>query len=263
MKKADEWKTRLRIQQDLSNSAYFVTLTYDDEHLPKDDKGNPCFSRKHLKIYHAKMREYLKRGAVFYDSVLGRCEIPLNSRKFKYFLTSEYGPEKGHRPHYHVIYFDLPDDQATAELLVRKSWSYGSIVTLSPLTPGRIGYSAEYAMNAKLCRFAPPDWMDPIFVVSNGVGNFVPYQSSLTDWFRQNPTKRVYFPTPKKNGRMGKAPLARYLKLKLFDEDMRERINAERETHQRSMSFVELQAAQQACLDAVKRVKQKKLHING
>lgn len=259
--KADEWKTRLRLQEDVSSTALFVTLTYDEDHLPKDEKGNPCFSRQHLKIYHAKLREYIKRGFFIDDFTGKRFDLP--NRKFKYFLTSEYGPDEGHRPHYHVIYFDLPE-LYTAELLIRKSWTYADVITVSPLTPGRISYCAEYALGARLARFAPADWMKPIFVVSNHIGDASMYCSeSLLNWWRENPTKRVYFPTPTKSGRMSKAPLGRYLKQKIFDDDMRTRIEDERAARYRPLTFRELQMSREAAKLAEDHIIRKKLHTNG
>lgn len=239
MNRAEDWKTRLRLQQEASSSAFFVTLTYDDEHLPHDENGNPCFAPDHLKAFHKKMRVYLKRGEFIDDRPLfGKYRFPLENRPFKYFVTSEYGPDEGHRPHYHGIYFDLPDDIYTTELLIRKCWIYGSIITVSELSEGRISYTAEYALNARVCSFAPPDWMPHIFRVSKGIGAALFESPRVVDWMRQNPAKRVYLPAP--GG--GKRRLSRYLKDKVFDDDMKARISDEYALRHRLLTPEEFRA---------------------
>lgn len=259
--RAEDWITRLTIEQENSSSAYFVTLTYDDEHLPKDKNGNPCFSSGDLKTFHKKLRVYLKRGEFLFDTpVFGRSRFSLTNRPFKYFICSEYGPGEGHRPHYHGIYFDLPDDIYTTELLIRKAWIYGSVVTVEGLTSGRMRYTAEYALNARLASFAPSDWMPHIFRVSNGVGKAFMRCSGVVSWMRENPAKRVYLPTP--GG--GKRRLSRYLKNEVFDDDMKARIADEYSSHHQQMTIDELLAFEQRGKEferqLIKRIRIKKLH---
>lgn len=259
MNRAEDWKSRLSIEREASSSAYFVTLTYDDEHLPHDLNGNPCFCPGHLKDFHKKMRVYLKRGELI-DNHFGEHRFKLDNRKFKYFLTSEYGPDSGHRPHYHGIYFNLPDDIYLAELLIRKAWIYGTVITVSEVTEGRISYTAEYALNARLCSFAPKDWMPHIFRVSKGIGSAL-MDSSLKDWMRENPAKRVYLPT---KGGSVKRRLSRYLKDKVFDDDMKARIQDEYALRHRILSFDELRDKALNGLEyerqVINRIRSKKLH---
>ena len=101
MNKAAEWFARLRIQQRYSDTATFVTLTYNDAHLPPprvDSEGFRHYdvSKDDIRYYHYRLRKSLG---------------PEKSRKLKYFLVSEYGPNPDngwlYRPHYHAIYFNL------------------------------------------------------------------------------------------------------------------------------------------------------------
>lgn len=65
---------------------WFLTLTYDDAHLPK----NGSLVKSHLSSFLEIMRHYCSR-----------C-----SSAFRYFGCGEYG-EKYHRPHYHLSLFGL------------------------------------------------------------------------------------------------------------------------------------------------------------
>lgn len=76
-----EWESRDYPPEEI----LFVTLTYSDEHLPKD--GN--LDKKHLTNFRKRLRE--RYG------------------KFRYFNVGEYGSKRW-RPHYHLIIFGLRKD---------------------------------------------------------------------------------------------------------------------------------------------------------
>lgn len=264
-RRSEEWITRLKIENEYSTSAYFVTLTYDDEHLPKDDNGNPCFNSDHLKDFHKRMRVALERKHfVTRYPLFGKKSFPLEGRPFKYFISSEYSPDSNdtgiYRPHYHGIYFDLPEDPFIADLFVRACWKYGSILTIEPLTEGRLRYTAEYALNARLASFAPDDWMPPIMRVSRGMGASLLKQDNIIDWMRSAPAKRCYMPAP--GGK--RLRLSRYLKLKIFDDDMRAQINDERALHYQKLSREEfekhLDLGFELSRQLERKIRQKKLH---
>lgn len=215
--KAEEWKNRLRIQMEASSSAFFVTLTYDDEHLPHDENGNPCFSVRHLQLFHKLLRKRLKQGFLV-ESMTGK-RLPLVDRKFKYFIVSEYGAKgEGHRPHYHGIYFDLPEDIWTTNLLICECWKNSTVLTVSKLTDTRINYTVEYAVDFKFHLFCPEGWQKPIMLRSIGLGVGIMTPDRL-DWWRKSPHNRVYIPMHGKKFRLG-----RYLRDKIFDDDMKARI---------------------------------------
>lgn len=221
--KIEDWTTRLRIESENSSSAYFVTLTYDPEHLPHDSVGQPCFDKRHLQLFHKRLRSTLHRKS--FVSPFG-VSIQLQDRPFRYYLVSEYGgsTDGEHRPHYHGIYFDLPDDPDIAYLLVHHCWQYAQVVEVSPLTSGRISYTVAYAFDLELHVNWNPAWMRPFNMMSKGLGKSVLEQDNLLDWWRRSPHNRVYFPD---HG--AKLRLSRYLKDKIFDDDMKARIADKRE----------------------------------
>lgn len=79
---SNEWVLRCKMELEQCEKATFITLTYDNEHLP--DKSN--LKRKDV-------QDFLKR--------LRRKIEPL---KIRFFGCGEYG-SKGSRPHYHLIIF--------------------------------------------------------------------------------------------------------------------------------------------------------------
>lgn len=95
----------------------FVTLTYDDEHLPAQGTLVP----KHA-------QDWLKR-----------LRLAIEPRRIRYYLVGEYGDESW-RPHYHAAVFGLsPLEEDT----VRSTWGMGHI-TLGTLTPASASYIAGY-----------------------------------------------------------------------------------------------------------------------
>lgn len=120
IKKAiDAWCLRLAHEMEVSSSAFFITLTYDDEHLPPGAE----LCKRDLQLFLKRLR---KRNA-----------------GIRYFAIGEYGTEKG-RPHYHAVIFNLID-----LCLITDSWvdihgrPIGHIVG-DRATMGRIRYMVEY-----------------------------------------------------------------------------------------------------------------------
>lgn len=74
---------------------YFVTLTYNDAHLPSDGAN-----LKHIQRF----KKRLKRNAEIHYRDRG---IDFDSSRIKFLITSEYG-KKTHRVHYHCMVFGLP-----------------------------------------------------------------------------------------------------------------------------------------------------------
>ena len=82
-----QWATRMMHEAQENENNHFITLTYDNENLPKD--GSLC--KKHMQDFHKRLRDKFK------------------NHKIKMFYCGEYG-DKSERPHYHGIYYNLPLD---------------------------------------------------------------------------------------------------------------------------------------------------------
>jgi hypothetical protein len=86
--KSVNWAIRCEHEMSLHDANCFITLTYDEENLPKDYSLNKWHFEKFMKRF--------------------RKEI--SPKKIRYFMCGEYGDESW-RPHYHAIIFgyDFPD----------------------------------------------------------------------------------------------------------------------------------------------------------
>jgi len=116
LNKARGWSIRIMHEVKISKLSCFVTLTYNDENLPKN---------KSLVIEHCqKFMKRLRKNT---------------SLKIRYFLGAEYG-EKEKRPHYHIILFGINKDFRTE---IERSWGLGYI-TVDDVTLERALYVAKY-----------------------------------------------------------------------------------------------------------------------
>lgn len=80
---------------------YFLTLTYSDENVRTGIFGTREKPYIHAILNYEDVSSFLKRLRRFFKYYLGY-------EGFKYFCGSEYG-SRGHRPHYHLILFHVPD----------------------------------------------------------------------------------------------------------------------------------------------------------
>lgn len=110
-----DWIYRCEREAELHRFNYFFTLTFNEDHLPPDEKGVwDCFTR-FRKAY------WSERGS------------------FPYFVSLERGDLHG-RLHLHLLMYS---DKPVPKDLVRHLWSYG-FIKRSSITPKRIRYAASY-----------------------------------------------------------------------------------------------------------------------
>lgn len=95
-----EWTLRLMYEREYWNKANFITLTYDDVHLPQADS---LFFKGTLKP---------SDSTLFWKNI----RKDLGDEKIKYYLCGEYG-DKGHRAHMHSVVYGLDTSQNTADLI--------------------------------------------------------------------------------------------------------------------------------------------------
>lgn len=170
-----EWANRL-VLESLDHdydTCFFVTLTYDDDHLPRfefdDDKlFNLCNCLKSSKLdqYHEDHINMLidnQHSTLKYSdfqSFLKRLRSSLKyygyPSDFRYYVSGEYG-EKYRRAHYHAIFFNLhlPDlvlygrnfngDGLYTSSFLEECWSNG-FVCISNVSWNTMSYTARYVM---------------------------------------------------------------------------------------------------------------------
>lgn len=105
------------LEAHLHQCAYFVTLTYSDENLPKDGSVSGVEAQLFLK----------------------RLRSRVSPMPVRYFIVGEYG-DVSLRPHYHAVLFgDFPEES------VRASWTLGH-VHVGTVTPQSCGYVVSYVL---------------------------------------------------------------------------------------------------------------------
>lgn len=106
-------KSRMILEQSVHKCPpLFLTLTYDNEHLPYDG-----VSVRDVQLFFKRLRRYLE---YHYPN------MPL----FRYMAFSEYAPDRSHRAHYHIIIFGLdifnPYDALKLEsIITNQCWKKG------------------------------------------------------------------------------------------------------------------------------------------
>lgn len=88
------WMARILLEQKSHDESCFVTLTYNDDHLPADGS----LEREHYQSFVKRLRKHF------------------SPTKIRYFLVGEYG-DTTERPHYHAAIFGI-----SAEALAGTEW---------------------------------------------------------------------------------------------------------------------------------------------
>lgn len=96
-RRADAWAFRILQEKKRSTSAHFVTLTYDDQHVPINPETMTITLDKEA------IPKYMKRLRKLHEKVYKL--KPSLRMKLKYYAVGEYG-EDYERPHYHIILFN-------------------------------------------------------------------------------------------------------------------------------------------------------------
>lgn len=200
-----DWIRRIICESWLHSSNVFITLTYDDAHLPVGGIVSKSDIQKFLKRLRNAPRDF-----------------GVAPSEFRYFIVSEYG-KKRHRPHYHGILFGLDLFDAkwcrrfaclasdlrpiyTSDVLSR-IWSKG-FVSVDEVTPKSIAYVVKYISKDS----------DGFRLYSRGLGKgvFFNADNTLTKFGSQSYANGfVVFPVGDRQFVKGAIPknIDRYLKL--------------------------------------------------
>lgn len=202
--KAREWGFRSYVESLSYDSSIFLSLTYDDEHIPIGPKGFPTLRKADTQTFWKDFRYYV-----------GEC---------RYLLSGEYG-EHTHRPHYHAVVFGVDLDNPVfydkfysprkkAWIARCKAWKFGE-VCIGNVTVGSCQYVAKYVVKRKTGRAGQAYYekygIEPEFATMSrrpGLGY---------DYLKENESliKRHGYVMIKGH----KTPLSRYYIDKLYDKE--------------------------------------------
>ena len=117
-----EWAIRCTHEAQMYDDNMFLTLTYDDEHLPADLNLDHEHFQKFIRAIRDKYNKYTKR-----DPETNEITEP----GIRYYMCGEYGGRTG-RPHYHAIIFNFrfPDLKHEGERRGHRVWSSADLEEL-------------------------------------------------------------------------------------------------------------------------------------
>jgi hypothetical protein len=115
-RRLNDWVFRLKQEDKVAESSYFITLTYNTDHVPLCNNGM-TLDPNDLTKFFKRIRKY--------------------GENIRYYAVGEYG-SKSWRPHYHIILFNLKDLDH-----IFKGWKLGSI-HIGDVTSASIGYTCKY-----------------------------------------------------------------------------------------------------------------------
>lgn len=215
------WVFRLKQENKYSHSCHFITLTYNDDHIPITKNGYYTLDKKQLRSFFNKLRrEQTKWICEYYGWKKPRCVnrnlwrrlITYRFKKYKikkpkYFAVGEYGTLT-QRPHYHMIMFNLADDA-----LINSSWNKG-FVDVQPLKhDGGLVYVVSYILGLKHSEHREPEFSQ----MSKNLGlEFLTPQ--MVKWYQEDPERQYV-----QDGAYRKA-LPRYYRDKIYSEEDRKYI---------------------------------------
>lgn len=207
------WASRIMVESLQWSDNTMVTLTYDEDHMPRLDDGRGILVRDELTGFLKRLRKAVQ------------------PHKFRFFGCGEYGDESM-RPHFHVILFNMPNcvygqsryDKRLRIVecckncdLIRDKWARGGVF-LCELNMSTSQYVAQYVTKKMLHVDDPrlkglsPEF--PAMSLRPGIGYdaMYDYASTLLEFDIHH--RRVDVPSTIQIGKRV-LPLGRYLQKRL------------------------------------------------
>lgn len=178
-----EWTFRILEEEKTCKSSHFVTLTYNDENLPRSRDGTPTIDKSDHQNFVKILRKKTKE-------------------KIKYFAVSEYGSQFD-RPHFHSIMFNANQD------IIHESWKKG-FVNIGEVTQASIHYVTGYVIQASQLKGQKETI--PGAMVSNRPAIGYGYIKRIGDFHNRTDSLQVTYP----GGQTQKLP--RYYSTKLYSD---------------------------------------------
>jgi hypothetical protein len=198
------WSFRLIKEGESSETALFVTLTYDTKYVPITEKGYMSLNKRHIQTYMKRLRK-------------------LSDKKLKYYVCGEYGSKRD-RPHYHMIIFNADAEK------VERAWSeykagYGFVpfgsIYIGEVNEASIGYTLKYMQKpGKIPKHQNDDRVKEFSLMSKGLGkNYI--TNNMQQWHKNDLLNRMYVNIPGNK----KIAMPRYYKDKIYSETQKLLIN--------------------------------------
>lgn len=154
-----EWAIRCMLEAQQWKQNFFLTLTYDEDNIPRDDelvnkKTGEVFENDNWLQGHL-VPEHL---TAFFKKLRRHYEYHYNHDNIRFYACGEYG-DQTKRPHYHAVVFNLPIEpdklkvhhiSKNGDILwecdkIQKIWGKG-FVSLAEVNWDTCAYVARYVM---------------------------------------------------------------------------------------------------------------------
>lgn len=210
-RRIDAWVFRMMREDLVSDSAHFITLTYDGDHVPLTPNGFMTLTRGHFDTY------IFRKGKVTVDRCcftryMKRLRKLCPGCKLRYYACGEYGTDN-FRPHWHAIVFNVDDDSKFF-----KAWSLDGVaigkVDVGYVSDDSIAYTTAYANSSSHRVFHSRDDRVPEFsLMSKGLG--LNYVSPETKHYHNADLSRNFL--TKSNG--DRIAMPRYYRDRIFTDE--------------------------------------------
>jgi hypothetical protein len=201
------WSFRLMKQGEVSESAHFVTLTYDTNKVPISENGFMTLQKTDLQKYFKRLRK-------------------LNpDAQIKYYACGEYGG-RTMRPHYHIILFNADIHH------IEEAWSLDKkmlgYIHIGSVSDASIGYTLKYmSKGSKIPQHINDDRQKEFALMSKGLGkNYL--SSQMIQYHKNDIVNRMFVNL--KGGK--KASMPRYFKEKIYNDEEKRLISEAMEEKQ-------------------------------
>lgn len=235
-----QWSFRLQKELEVSTSAYFVTLTYDTNHVPivggrypmtlvKNSEQNSKLADsegrtdRSIQAFFKRLRYFEREARATYEPKVKKVTV---NKAIKYYACGEYGGKRG-RPHYHIILFNVGYIDS-----IRKAWStaimekgevmdwipFGSIDIDPDVNERNINYTLKYICKTDgKAGISKNDFRIPEFaLMSKGIG--ANYITPEIESFYNKRLDLSYIVTQQGF----KIPMPKYYVNKMFTEETKE-----------------------------------------
>jgi hypothetical protein len=222
-KRRSVWTFRMLKENEVAESSYFVTLTYDEENIPYIDQWGFSIGslyKPDLTNFFKKLRQnitkYAKEESRWFKTIPSTGKL---APKIRYFACGEYG-ELGDRPHYHIILWNLPDyfvdydpihDKMYSEFL-EMTWDKG-IVDIGEVNRASCHYVAKYTLDPLVSVYGKyDDRVRPYATMSRkpGIGVTFVNEQTIKHYIRTLTQYEL------QEGNI-KQPLGRYIREKMYE----------------------------------------------
>lgn len=213
-RRTSNWSFRLMQEFKVSDSAFFITLTYEREKCPVTPKRFMDLRKRDVQLFFKRLRKsHDGRGLKVCNRKTGYSPGNLPFKSVKYFAVGEYG-SRSFRPHYHAIVFNSSVE------LIEKAWGLG-YVHFGEVNEASVGYTLKYMQKpSKIPLHANDDRQKEFQLMSKGLGsNYV--TQAVKKWHKAALTERMYCNLP--DGK--KIAMPRYYKDRIYTLEERSRVS--------------------------------------